>query len=180
MKGKPSRSDWTAKTPRRDGRRRQRRPGAGPSGCRLCHWHGTDVAIEAADVTLVGGSLRGVVTAIEVLRRRRTSSRISLAPFSITCLAFLSRPVCSIRSSASCSRDDCRCRDGGVKYYGRHSESAPVLYAEARSGDTPMNTINMLVTIVGLSVIGWIVWYFWLWKGDVSPQRCTPGKQEVM
>ena len=31
-----------------------------------------------------------------------------------------------------------------------------------------MNTINMLVTIVGLSVIGWIVWYFWLWKGEVA------------
>jgi Cu+-exporting ATPase len=29
---------------------------------------GTDVAIEAADVTLVGGSLQGVVTAIEVSR----------------------------------------------------------------------------------------------------------------
>ena len=43
-----------------------------------------------------------------------------------------------------------------------------------------MNTINMLVTIVGLSVIGWIVWYFWLWKGEaVAAAVHASGKQEV-
>ena len=43
-----------------------------------------------------------------------------------------------------------------------------------------MNTINMLVTIVGLLVIGWIVWYFWLWKGEaVAAAVHAFGKQEV-
>jgi plastocyanin domain-containing protein len=43
-----------------------------------------------------------------------------------------------------------------------------------------MNTINILVTIVGLSVIGWIVWYFWLWRGDaVAATVRVSGKQEV-
>ncbi|HYP29879.1 MAG TPA: heavy metal translocating P-type ATPase [Blastocatellia bacterium] len=39
---------------------------------------GTDIAIEAADVTLVGGSLRGVVTAIEVSRATMRNIRQNL------------------------------------------------------------------------------------------------------
>jgi hypothetical protein len=67
---------------------------------------GTDVAIEAADVMLVGGSLRGVVTAIEV-------SRATLR---------------------------------NIKQ-------------------------NLFGTFVGLGIIGWIVWYFWLWEGESVAAR---------
>ena len=39
---------------------------------------GTDVAIEAADVTLVGGSIRGVVTAIEISKATMRNIRQNL------------------------------------------------------------------------------------------------------
>ena len=29
-----------------------------------------------------------------------------------------------------------------------------------------MNTTQIVVTLVGLGAIAWIVWYFWLWKGE--------------
>lgn len=29
-----------------------------------------------------------------------------------------------------------------------------------------MNTTQIIVTLVGIGAIGWIVWYFWLWKGE--------------
>ena len=29
-----------------------------------------------------------------------------------------------------------------------------------------MTTTNIIVTLVGFGIIGWIVWYFWLWKGE--------------
>jgi plastocyanin domain-containing protein len=29
-----------------------------------------------------------------------------------------------------------------------------------------MSTTQTIVTLIGFGIIGWIVWYFWLWKGD--------------
>ena len=43
-----------------------------------------------------------------------------------------------------------------------------------------MNTIQIVVTLVGLGAIGWIVWYFWLWKGEtVAAGVGAGGVQEV-
>lgn len=43
-----------------------------------------------------------------------------------------------------------------------------------------MNTTNIIVTIIGLGVIGWVVWYFWLWKGEtVTAQMKEKGMQEI-
>jgi plastocyanin domain-containing protein len=43
-----------------------------------------------------------------------------------------------------------------------------------------MNTTQLVVTLVGLGVIGWIVWYFWLWKGEtVAAGAGAGGVQEV-
>ncbi len=43
-----------------------------------------------------------------------------------------------------------------------------------------MSIVQILVTVAGLSVIGWIVWYFWLWKGEtVSAAVSAHGRQTV-
>ncbi len=43
-----------------------------------------------------------------------------------------------------------------------------------------MSTAQIVVTLVGLGIIGWIVWYFWLWKGEsVEAQTKEGGVQEV-
>ncbi len=43
-----------------------------------------------------------------------------------------------------------------------------------------MSIVQILVTVTGLSVIGWIVWYFWLWKGEaVTAAVHASGRQEV-
>jgi plastocyanin domain-containing protein len=43
-----------------------------------------------------------------------------------------------------------------------------------------MNTTQLIVTLVGFGIIGWIVWYFWLWKGEsVAAGAGAGGVQEV-
>ncbi len=43
-----------------------------------------------------------------------------------------------------------------------------------------MKATNIIVTLVGLAMIGWIVWYFWLWRGEsVSAQTGAGGVQEI-
>lgn len=43
-----------------------------------------------------------------------------------------------------------------------------------------MNTTNLIVTLIGLAIIAWIVWYFWLWKEEaVSALAKAEGLQEV-
>jgi plastocyanin domain-containing protein len=43
-----------------------------------------------------------------------------------------------------------------------------------------MSATNIIVTVIGLAVIAWIVWYFWLWKGEtVAAQTKEKGMQEV-
>jgi plastocyanin domain-containing protein len=43
-----------------------------------------------------------------------------------------------------------------------------------------MNTTEIVVTLGGLALIGWIVWYFWLWKGEsVAALASAGGTQEI-
>jgi plastocyanin domain-containing protein len=43
-----------------------------------------------------------------------------------------------------------------------------------------MSGTQIIVTLTGLAIIGWIVWYFWLWKGDsVSARSAASGVQEI-
>jgi plastocyanin domain-containing protein len=43
-----------------------------------------------------------------------------------------------------------------------------------------MSTTQLIVTLVGFGLIAWIVWYFWLWKGEsVAARTGGGGIQEV-
>jgi len=43
-----------------------------------------------------------------------------------------------------------------------------------------MTTTQIIVTLSGLAVIAWIVWYFWLWRGEsVAAQTAAGGVQEI-
>ncbi len=43
-----------------------------------------------------------------------------------------------------------------------------------------MNNTQIIVTLVGLMMIGLIVWYFWLWKGDsINARRAAGGFMEI-
>jgi plastocyanin domain-containing protein len=43
-----------------------------------------------------------------------------------------------------------------------------------------MNATQVIVTLVGLGIIGWIVWYFWLWKGESVAARAAAGGVQVV
>lgn len=43
-----------------------------------------------------------------------------------------------------------------------------------------MNTTKLIVTLLGFGIIGWIIWYFWLWKGtSVEASNSARGVQEI-
>ena len=43
-----------------------------------------------------------------------------------------------------------------------------------------MNTTQIVVTLVGLGLIGWVVWYFWLWKRESVAARESDGGAQVV
>lgn len=43
-----------------------------------------------------------------------------------------------------------------------------------------MSTTNIIVTLIGFGIIVWIVWYFWLWRGESTVAETKEGgMQEV-
>jgi plastocyanin domain-containing protein len=43
-----------------------------------------------------------------------------------------------------------------------------------------MSTTEIIVTITGVAIIAWIVWYFWLWKGEtITAKIKEKGMQEI-
>lgn len=36
-----------------------------------------------------------------------------------------------------------------------------------------MTTAQIALTLIGLAVIGWIVWYFWLWREESAPVKTS-------
>ena len=43
-----------------------------------------------------------------------------------------------------------------------------------------MSATEIIVNVFGLSFIAWIIWYFWMWKGEsVSARMSASGVQEI-
>jgi plastocyanin domain-containing protein len=42
-----------------------------------------------------------------------------------------------------------------------------------------VSATNIIVTLIGFGIIGLIVWYFWLWKGESVEAKKEGGMQEV-
>jgi plastocyanin domain-containing protein len=43
-----------------------------------------------------------------------------------------------------------------------------------------MNTTQIIVTLIGFGIIGWIVWYFWLWKGEAITAQTGAGGLQIV
>jgi plastocyanin domain-containing protein len=43
-----------------------------------------------------------------------------------------------------------------------------------------MTTTQIVVTLLGFGVIAWIVWYFWLWKGETVEATAGAGGVQVI
>jgi plastocyanin domain-containing protein len=43
-----------------------------------------------------------------------------------------------------------------------------------------MTATQIIVTLIGFGLIGWIVWYFWLWKGEEVAAAAGAGGVQVV
>ncbi len=43
-----------------------------------------------------------------------------------------------------------------------------------------MNTTQIIVTLLGFGIIGWIVWYFWLWEGQSVAAQSGAGDIQIV
>ena len=43
-----------------------------------------------------------------------------------------------------------------------------------------MSATQIIVTLVGVGLIGWIVWYFWLWKGEAVAAQAGAGGIQII
>ena len=43
-----------------------------------------------------------------------------------------------------------------------------------------MTTTQIIVTLIGFGLVGWIVWYFWLWKGETVAAAAGAGGVQII
>ena len=141
---------------------------------------GTDVAIEASDVTLVGGSLHSVVTAIEISRATIRNVKQNLVG------AFIyngaghpdrRRRALPVHRSAALAAD--RVGRDGVQLGHRRQQRQPAAHLEGQ-GAPVMSADQILVTITGVLAIAGVAWFFWgPRRAGVQAAVTSSGAQEA-
>ena len=131
---------------------------------------GTDVAIAASDITLIKGSLRGVVTAIQISQATMRNVYQNLVGAFVYNVLGLPVALGLLYPFFGILLSPLPGRAGHVVQLGDRDHQCQ----SAQALEADMTWDRVLVNLIGLGLVGGIVWFFWLVKTKgVGPRRAT-------
>ena len=146
---------------------------------------GTDVAIEASDITLIKGSLLGVVTAIQISRATMRNVFQNLArsfPLQYAWNPDCNGPPVPVLRDPSVTAHRGGCHVVQLRHSHQQRKSPEAVETGPALGRSPcMNIARIIVTLAGLGFSVLIAWFFWLKRSKGAKAGvASSGYQEAM